>query len=73
MTRELVHVRTSDGLRLDGALRHPQSAASLPVDGFLLIHGTGSNFYAPGVLERFGKQAAAAGAACFCARPFTHV
>ena len=36
-------------------------SSSLPVDAFLLIHGTGSNFYAPGVLETFARQAAEAG------------
>jgi pimeloyl-ACP methyl ester carboxylesterase len=53
MTTELVHVTTSDGLRLDGALHTPDDArqptpatghAAFP-DAFLLLHGTGSNFY----------------------------
>ena len=39
----------------DGALQRSQQVGRLPVDAFLLIHGTGSNFYAPGVLETFAR------------------
>lgn len=60
---ELVRVTTADGLVLDGALVVSRGAGTLPVDAFLLVHGTGSNFYAPGVLEIFARQAAGAGAA----------
>ncbi|MFN0055292.1 MAG: alpha/beta hydrolase family protein [Planctomycetales bacterium] len=59
---QLVRAETSDGLRLDGTF-HPAGQTSLPVDAFLLLHGAGSNFYAPGVLERFSQQAARGGAA----------
>ncbi|HEV3022638.1 MAG TPA: hypothetical protein VGX76_09220 [Pirellulales bacterium] len=47
MKTELVHVTTSDGLRLDGALHAPEhgQSSALGVDAFLLLHGTGSNFY----------------------------
>jgi pimeloyl-ACP methyl ester carboxylesterase len=45
---ELCRVTTSDGLQLDGAFRRPAVAAEVAV---LLIHGTGSSFYAPGLLE----------------------
>jgi pimeloyl-ACP methyl ester carboxylesterase len=45
---ELIHATTSDGLRLDGALyakaAHDQPAP-FGVDAFLLLHGTGGNFY----------------------------
>ena len=60
MPLELIRVTTNDELYLDGALLLPESevSSSLPVDAFLLIHGTGSNFYAPGVLETFARQAA---------------
>ena len=37
--------------------------STLPVDTFLLVHGTASNFYAGGVLETFAGQAVASGAA----------
>lgn len=59
---ELCRVTTEDGLRLDGALQEPSSAAGdWPVDAFLLVHGTTGNFYQPGVLETFSKQALDAG------------
>jgi pimeloyl-ACP methyl ester carboxylesterase len=60
---ELIRTETTDGLFLDGALWRPQSTNKLPVDAFLLIHGTGSNFYAPGVLETFARQTVAGGTA----------
>ena len=60
---ELVRVETADGVVLDGALWRPQRAGKLPVDAFLLVHGTGSNFYAPGVLETYAGQALAGGIA----------
>ena len=60
---ELVRVETADGLFLDGILLHPTQTGKLPVDLFLLIHGTGSNFYSPGVLETFAEQAIAEGTA----------
>ncbi len=63
MPLELVRVTTNDEIYLDGVLTLPEagSSASLPVDAFLLVHGTGSNCYAPGLLETFAQQAAAAG------------
>ncbi len=63
MPLELVRVTTNDEIYLDGVLTLPEagSSSSLPVDAFLLVHGTGSNFYAPGLLETFAQQAAAAG------------
>jgi pimeloyl-ACP methyl ester carboxylesterase len=60
-TVELVRVETVDGLFLNGSLQWPRSAGVTPVDAYLLIHGTGSNFYAPGVLESFAEQAVACG------------
>jgi len=63
---ELVRVKTQDGLWLNGALGTPDPIAvnphvALGVDACILVHGTGSNFYAPGVLETFADQALAAG------------
>lgn len=59
---ELCRVTTSDGLLLDGALRIPVGPRStLPIDACLLVHGTGSNFTAPGLLEAFAHQALSAG------------
>jgi pimeloyl-ACP methyl ester carboxylesterase len=63
MQTELVRVVTGDGLMLDGVLHQPCSAETIaqPVDAFLLVHGTGGNFYAPGVLETFSRQSVEAG------------
>ncbi len=61
---ELCRTLTADGLQLDGLLIAPTRAADdLPVSAFLLVHGTGSNFYAPGVLETFARQAVQSGSA----------
>lgn len=62
-TVELARVETADGLLLDGVLLRPHQTGLLPVDAFLLLHGTGGNFYAPGVLETFANQASADGIA----------
>ncbi|HEY2826614.1 MAG TPA: alpha/beta fold hydrolase, partial [Pirellulales bacterium] len=51
---ELVQVRTTDGVRLDGALavaRHADSPASVSTDVVLAVHGTGSNFYSSTLFE----------------------
>ena len=61
MQVELVRVTTRDGLFLEGALFAPPKIGKEPIDGCLLIHGTASNFYAPGVLEVFAVGAAARG------------
>lgn len=61
---ELCRVSTDDGLVLDGALRIPAEArTSLPIDACLLVHGTGGNFTAPGLMDAFANQAASAGVA----------
>lgn len=63
MKTELCRVTTNDGLQLDGALITPASGPgeSSAVDALLLVHGTGGNFYSPGVLETFAQSAAADG------------
>ena len=65
MPAELVRVTTEDQLWLEGALYRPHASvpAASPIDACLLVHGTGSNFYAPGVLEAFADQATAVGVA----------
>lgn len=62
---ELHRVVTADGLVLDGALHRPDPDVErrLPPDLFLLVHGTGSNFYAHDVLETFARQALQSGSA----------
>ncbi len=63
MRMELCRVQTDDGLVLDGALISPDTTPRTlhQIDAFLLLHGTGSNFYSPGVLETFAAQAVNAG------------
>lgn len=59
---ELCRATTQDGLLLDGALRTPeQPNETLPIDTCLMVHGTGSNFTTPGLLETFGQQTVEAG------------
>jgi pimeloyl-ACP methyl ester carboxylesterase len=62
---ELVRVTTADGLWLDGTFARPEPAIRpmLPLDACVLVHGTGSHFYAPGVLETFSHHALSAGVA----------
>ncbi|MDA0831636.1 MAG: alpha/beta fold hydrolase [Planctomycetota bacterium] len=58
------YVITEDGVRLDGVLQRAPANANadcIPVDVFLLVHGTGSNYYAAGVLERFAADALVGG------------
>ena len=55
MSGEIVQVRASDGVRLDGMWRTPEGvgAGSLPVDVMLLHHGVGGNFYGASPFESF--------------------
>ncbi|MGC3970246.1 MAG: hypothetical protein QM775_23825 [Pirellulales bacterium] len=70
MLVDLVETTAADGLRLDGALHAPQSPASdassgaaTPVvappniDGVLVLHGTGSNFYGSRFLTAIAAHA----------------
>lgn len=68
--RDVVLWRTTaaDGVRLDGALHRGRraadgssSAAAWNLDAALLVHGTGGNFYSPGLLETFADDCTAAG------------
>ena len=64
---ELVQVSTTDGVRLDGALETPTlldatSAAPAVADAWLLLHGTGSNFYSGALLANLAPRLAALGA-----------
>lgn len=65
MPAELVRVTTEDQLWLDGAWYRPAVPlpSTSPIDACLLVHGTGSNFYAPGALESFAEQAQSVGIA----------
>lgn len=63
MPLEFTRVKTGDGILLDGRLDLPEPPLpqKQPVDAWLIVHGTGSNFYAPGVLEAFAEQVVKAG------------
>lgn len=64
MPVQLVQVTTADGVLLDGALWTPNEISSeLPLDAFLLVHGTGGNFYSGGVFETWTRLALSAGVA----------
>jgi len=58
---EFCRVITKDGLSLEGLLFTPHNSGIPPHRTWLLIHGTGSNFYALGVLEAFADLALQAG------------
>lgn len=57
MSLELIRTKTADGVILDGSLQRPDgSATSSKNTVWLLVHGTGSNFYSSGVLQVFAEQ-----------------
>ncbi len=59
---ELIRVRTTDCVLLDGSLQRATVAKSPSNDtAWLLVHGTGSNFYSAGVLQAFAEQLVSAG------------
>jgi len=62
MNVELIRARTVDGVLLDGSLQRDNAddRAGRQVV-WLLLHGTGGNFYTHGVLEKFAEQLAAKG------------
>lgn len=62
MNVELCRVTTSDGVRLDGVFcRSAVEKDSSPVEAFLLVHGTGGNFYSGSVFDAWTRQSLAAG------------
>lgn len=73
---ELVEARARDGLRLHGArhLAEPEvdAAAALDVDGWLLLHGTASNFYQAELLGHVARWAARRGAPAVVANTRGH-
>jgi pimeloyl-ACP methyl ester carboxylesterase len=62
---ELVSVQTSDGLRLDGALRRPkvEQHPALAVDAVIMHHAKDGNFYSSGLFSHLQESFAAAGCA----------
>ena len=65
MPVEHIRVETEDGLLLDGHLYRPWNGdtGSMAVDCAILVHGTGSDFLAPGLLEFLAHSLTAAGCA----------
>jgi pimeloyl-ACP methyl ester carboxylesterase len=57
MIVDLVHVKTRDGIRLDGTWRrpHPEQASQLGVDVVILHHGVAGNFYSPGMFDQYSE------------------
>ena len=57
MNVELIRAKTADGVLLDGTLQRPEGVDSTSQNtAWLLVHGTGSNFYSSGVLHAFAEQ-----------------
>lgn len=64
MNVDLIRVKTSDGVLLDGSLQRPEVPASGTENvAWLLVHGTGGNFYSSGVLAVFAEQFVRVGSA----------
>lgn len=62
MNVELCRLTTSDGQQLDGAFcQTAVERNSVPVDAFLLVHGTGGNFYSGSVFDTWTRLSLAAG------------
>ena len=76
MLVDLVQVETRDAIRLHGALELPAVGAAStpagPVDAWLCIHGTGSNFYSASTLAGLTAKLLAAGAAVLRANTRGH-
>ncbi len=56
MAIELVQVTTRDDIRLDGAYWPATGSPSINRDSFLLIHGTGGNFYSSTLFDAVGER-----------------
>jgi pimeloyl-ACP methyl ester carboxylesterase len=56
MPIELVQTTTRDDVRLDGAFFTPSSSSSNGIDAFLLIHGTGGNFYSSTLFDAVSEH-----------------
>lgn len=56
MLVELVRTKTRDDIRLEGAFHPPQGKAAYAADGFIIVHGTGGNFYSSTMLENLAES-----------------
>ncbi|MGE0609019.1 MAG: alpha/beta hydrolase [Pirellulales bacterium] len=74
MLVDLVRVSTADGLRLEGAMRSPadSTTAEIPIDAFLLLHGTGGNFYGSTMFDALADGLLALGSAVLTANTRGH-
>lgn len=62
MSLDLIRTKAADGVLLDGSLqRSDVVSTSSDRTVWLLVHGTGSNFYSAGVLRVFAEQLAGGG------------
>jgi pimeloyl-ACP methyl ester carboxylesterase len=57
----LVWTSTSDRVRLHGFLIEPANRGLLSIDGCLIVHGLGGNFYSSGLLTFLARQFSARG------------
>jgi hypothetical protein len=54
---DLVQTTTRDGVRLDGAFQaSPQANATIGVDAFCFLHGTGGNFYGSTLFDALAER-----------------
>lgn len=58
---ELVHVQTSDGVRLDGVIARADDPPRLGVDLVIFHHGVGANFYRPSLGSALADRLLASG------------
>ena len=74
MLVDLVQATAADGITLHGALRLPQRSgeSNFGVDAVLLLHGTGSNFYAACLLGALALHVLDWGAAALVANTRGH-
>lgn len=61
MQVELIHVTTSDGIRLDGAYRQSSGSSSCEIDAIITLHGVGGNFYGSQMFDVISTQCDEAG------------
>jgi pimeloyl-ACP methyl ester carboxylesterase len=60
---DLVQTTTRDGVRLDGMLQTAITSPAIPVDAFILVHGTGGNFYSSSLFDALAERLLALGIA----------
>ena len=61
MLVDLIQVTTRDGVRIDGVYQAPARLPARHVDGCILVHGTGSNFYGSTLFDPLAERLIALG------------